>query len=56
MKYIEEIISFYGVAVKDAINPAKQNLFEVKKNENKLNAKERARFHSVVVKLLYLGK
>jgi hypothetical protein len=54
--YIKEIISFYGGTKRETINPAKLNLFEVTKSENKLNAKMKALFHSIVAKLLYLGK
>jgi hypothetical protein len=42
--------------VNEAINPAEPNLFEANKNSNKWNGKEKAVFHTVVAKLLYLGK
>jgi hypothetical protein len=54
--YIEEIISFYGGTIRETVNPAKMNLFEVNKSQNKLNSKAKVLFHSVVAKLLYLGK
>jgi hypothetical protein len=54
--YIEETSNFYGVTLKETVNPAKLNFFDVKNGGNKLSGKNKAVFHSVVAKLLYLGK
>jgi hypothetical protein len=52
--YIEEVLKLYGNQVKKCITPAKPNLFKM--TEKQALLKDRAAFHSVVAKLLYLGK
>ncbi len=51
--YIEDILSFYGKEVNTCITPAKVKLFEPGNSEQRVDA---VIFHSVVAKLLYLGK
>jgi len=50
--YIEDVLNLYGAEVKPCVTPAKPNLFGV----NKAERIDGVRFHSVVAKLLYLGK
>jgi len=47
-----DTLKLYGKPVREYITPAKQNIFEVCKSAPTLS--EKAKFHSVVVKLLYL--
>jgi hypothetical protein len=51
--YIEDILKYYERNVREYVTPTKPNLFKV--NDAKPII-ERAKFHSVVAKLLYLGK
>jgi hypothetical protein len=51
--YIEDILKLYDKKLCEYIIPAKQNLFEVQKARV---IQDREKFHSVVAKLLYLGK
>jgi hypothetical protein len=51
--YIEDILKVYGKAVKACVTPAKPGLFEVNANEQRVDS---VIFHSIVAKLLYLGK
>jgi hypothetical protein len=52
--YIRDALKFYSKNVRDYIVPASHNLFAV--NEREKLIIEKAKFHSVVAKLLYLGK
>ncbi len=52
--YIEDVLKMYGERVKEFMTPAKQQLFVVNRNAKPLVEKEK--FHSIVAKLLYLGK
>ena len=52
--YIKDILKFYGKSVKDYVVPGSHNLFTIIEHEEPIL--ERAKFHSVVAKLLYLGK
>jgi hypothetical protein len=51
--YVEDILKFYGKEVKTCVTPTKVNLFEPGNNETKVDG---VLFHSIVAKLLYLGK
>jgi hypothetical protein len=51
--YIEDTLNLYGKKVREYVNPTKANLFEVEKGEPIIG---KAKFHSMVAKLLYLGK
>jgi len=51
--YVEDILKFYGKEVKTCVTPTKVNLFEPGSNETKVDG---VLFHSIVAKLLYLGK
>jgi hypothetical protein len=52
--YIKEILKLYGRKVRDYVSPTKSNLFKVDKDAEPIV--EKAHFHSVVAKLLYLEK
>jgi rRNA pseudouridine-1189 N-methylase Emg1 (Nep1/Mra1 family) len=52
--YIEEALRFYGKKVRDCITPENLNLFTIKADTAMIV--EKAKFHSVVAKLLYLGR
>jgi hypothetical protein len=51
--YIEDILKLYGKIAKACVTPAKPGLFVVNANEQKVDS---VIFHSIVAKLLYLGK
>jgi hypothetical protein len=53
--YIEDILELYRRYVKDCVTPAKLNLFTIQPSAT-LTQKDRTNFHSIVVKLLCLGK
>jgi hypothetical protein len=47
----------YNKQVREYVAPAKQNIFEAHKiQDGAVNITEKAKFQSVVAKLLYLGK
>jgi hypothetical protein len=52
--YILDVLSEYGKDVKKCISPAKGDLFESLRNDEE--EKDRGKFHTMVAKLLYLGK
>jgi hypothetical protein len=52
--YILDVLNEYGKDVKKCISPAKGDLFE--SGENDEEEKDIGKFHTMVVKLLYLGK
>jgi len=52
--YVKEILKLYGKKVRDYVTPTKSNLFKVDGNAEPIA--EKAKFHSMVAKLLYLGK
>jgi len=52
--YIEETIKLYGKVLKEYVTPATQNLFSV--NPDSKKCVDSVKFHSVVAKLLFLGK
>jgi hypothetical protein len=52
--YVMDILKEYGKDVKKCISLAKANLFEAEENDEVI--KDRAKFHMMVAKLLYLGK
>jgi hypothetical protein len=52
--YIDGTLKLHGKPVREYITPAKQDIFEACKTAPMLS--EKAKFHSVVAKLLYLGK
>jgi predicted nuclease of predicted toxin-antitoxin system len=53
--YIEEVIKFYGKEkLREYIIPATNNFFQVDESSEMLS--EKSKFHSVMAKLLYLGK
>jgi hypothetical protein len=47
-------LKLYGKSIKEYVVPATQNLFKVDKQARVLE--ENIQFHSIVTKLLYLGK
>jgi hypothetical protein len=51
--YVEDVLNLYGREVKSCVTPAKANLFSVSKGQEPVDA---VVFHSIVAKLLYLGK
>jgi hypothetical protein len=51
--YVEDILELYGKPVKTCMTPAKPGLFVIGTDEQKVDS---VIFHSIVVKLLYLGK
>jgi hypothetical protein len=52
--YIEDILQLYAKKLTEYVVPTKPNLFKV--NPEVELIKEKAKFHSIVAKLLYLGK
>ena len=52
--YIDDLLSFYGKDVREYMVPTTGNLFEVDEASEALS--DKTKFHSVVAKLLYLGK
>jgi hypothetical protein len=52
--YIEEILKLYGKRIREYVVPAMQSLFSVDKGAEAIKC--RVKFHSIVAKLLYLGK
>jgi hypothetical protein len=52
--YIEDILKLYGKKVRDYLIPASGNMFIVQDTSQPLV--EKAKFHLIVTKLLYLGK
>jgi hypothetical protein len=52
--YIQDILRSYGKRVRDYVVPANQNLFAVQEHQEPIV--EKAKFYSVVAKLLYLGR
>jgi hypothetical protein len=52
--YVDDILKFYGKNVREYMVPATGNLFEVDGASEVLS--DKTKFHSVVAKLLYLGK
>jgi hypothetical protein len=52
--YIKDILQLHGKKVRDYVTPAKSNLFKVDMSAKPIV--EKAKFHSLVAKLLYLGK
>jgi hypothetical protein len=52
--YIQDILKYYGKTVREYVTPTKPNLFKADDAAEPLV--EKAKFHSVVAKLLYLGK
>jgi hypothetical protein len=53
--YIEDILEMYGKDIKECVTPAKTNLFTINQSPL-LNKQDKELFHSIVTKLLYLGK
>jgi hypothetical protein len=53
--YVEDILELYGKDVEECVTPAKTNLFMINPSPL-LNKQEKELFHSIVAKLLYLGK
>jgi hypothetical protein len=51
--YIEDVLQLYGKDFKTCVTPAKPTLFEVTQGQQRVDG---VLFHSVVAKLLYLGK
>jgi len=51
--YIDEVLQLYGKEDRTCVTPAKTNLFSVSKEAQKIDG---VLFHSIVAKLLYLGK
>jgi hypothetical protein len=51
--YIEDVLKQYGKPMRDATTPAKPQLFNTSSFDEIM--KEKAEFHSIVAKLLYLG-
>jgi hypothetical protein len=51
--YIEDVLRLYGTNVRTCVTPVKPNLFSVNKTAKKT---DNVLFHSIVAKLLYLGK
>jgi hypothetical protein len=51
--YIDEVLQLYGKEVRTCMTPAKTNLFSISKEAQKIDG---VLFHSIVAKLLYLGK
>jgi hypothetical protein len=51
--YIEDVLRLYGTEVRTCVTLAKPNLFSVNKTAKKT---DNVLFHSIVAKLLYLGK
>jgi hypothetical protein len=51
--YIDDVLKSYGAEVKTCVTPAKANLFSVDKGAKRIDG---VLFHSIVAKLLYLGK
>jgi hypothetical protein len=52
--YVDDLLNFYGKEVREFTVPATGNLFKV--DETSKGLSEKTKFHSVVAKLLYLGK
>jgi len=52
--YIEDTLQLYAKKLTEYVTPTKPNLFKV--NPEAELIKEKAKFHSIVAKLLYLGK
>jgi hypothetical protein len=52
--YILDVLEEYGKDVRKCISPAKGDLFEPRVNDKPV--KDKAKFHTMVAKLLYLGK
>jgi hypothetical protein len=52
--YIEDILKLHGAKLREYVTPTKPNLFNVTTDSAPLT--EKAKFHSMVAKLLYLGK
>jgi len=53
--YVDDILEMYGSDVKECVTPAKTNLF-TNNPSPLLEKQEKELFHSIVAKLLYLGK
>jgi len=53
MTYIEETIQLHSKRIREYVVPAVQALFNVKESKP---ADDKMKFHSIVAKLLYLGK
>jgi hypothetical protein len=53
--YVDDILEMYGSDVKECVTPAKTNLF-TNNPSPLLEKREKELFHSIVAKLLYLGK
>jgi hypothetical protein len=51
--YIEDILELYGKKLREYVTPTKPNLFKLGEGQPIV---EKAKFHSMVAKLLYLGK
>jgi hypothetical protein len=51
--YIEETIQLYVKRIREYVVPAMQALFNVKESKP---VNDKMKFHSIVTKLLYLGK
>jgi hypothetical protein len=51
--YIEDVLKLYGNEVKTCVTPAKANLFTIDQTAQQIDG---VAFHSIVAKLLYLGK
>jgi len=51
--YIDDVLKSYGADVKACVTPAKANLFTVNSSAKRIDG---VLFHSIVAKLLYLGK
>jgi hypothetical protein len=51
--YIQDVLQLYGKEVTTCVTPAKANLFTVTEKQPTI---DRVAFHSIVAKLLYLGK
>ena len=52
--YVDDLLKFYGKDVREFTVPASGNLFKVDETSEVLS--DKTKFHSVVAKLLYLGK
>jgi hypothetical protein len=51
--YIEDILALYGKSIKTCVTPAKPGLFDTSTGTDYVDS---VQFHSIVAKLLYLGK
>ena len=53
---VEAIDDFDGDVIKSAATPARRNLFDVDEDCKRLSTQRSDKFHSIVMKLLYVAK